>query len=55
MFSVYVQRGATGYQDFQIGTRDQEFCHGRRRLHQVLEIIQQQQHGRVTMNPANSL
>ena len=46
MFPVNVQRCATRYQDFKIGTRGQEFRHGRRCLNQVLEIVEQEQHWR---------
>ena len=46
MFAVHVQRGSTGYHDFKIGPCGQKLCHGRRRLHQVLKIVQQEQHGR---------
>src|ERR1700685_413397 len=44
MFSGNMQRRATGYQPLEMGSRGQEFRHGRRRLNQVLEIVQQQQH-----------
>src|SRR5580700_7475962 len=45
MLSVHVQRCPAGYQYFKIGTTRQEIGHGRRRLNQVLEIVQQEQHG----------
>ena len=46
MFAIHVQRRAARYEDLKIGRGGQKFRNRRRRLHQVLEIIQQQQHRR---------
>src|SRR5580658_3558317 len=47
MLSVNVQRGAAGDQDFKIGANRQKFRYRRRGLHQMLEIVQHEQHRRV--------
>ena len=45
MFPVHVQRGPAGYHDLEIGSDGQQLRHRGRRPNQVLEIVQQQQHG----------